>query len=154
MAITKEQRHEYNMAHREESHARYIKNREQILERSRAYHECHRDEKNTKARDKRAIQRAEVLAHYGNSCVCCGESIPEFLSIDHINGGGGKHRKEIGAGAMYRWIIDNNFPDDFQILCHNCNQAKGYYNECPHKKLPPVRDYIREWKESFNDVYV
>jgi hypothetical protein len=29
----------------------------------------------------------------------------------------------------------NEFPDGFQVLCHNCNLAKGYYGECPHNSL-------------------
>jgi hypothetical protein len=154
VTITKEQRHEYNIAHREYAKAYYIKNRDRISERSKVHHEQHRDEILAKSRSKWAEKRSEVMAHYGNRCACCGESTPEFLSIDHINGGGRKHRKEIGSGNMYRWIIDNGFPDSFQILCHNCNQAKGYYGECPHKKLIPIHDYIREWKESFNDIHV
>jgi len=25
---------------------------------------------------------------------------------------------------LKKWIIENNFPEYFQILCHNCNSAK------------------------------
>ena len=38
--------------------------------------------------------RLEILIHYGGpvpKCACCGESHIEFLSIDHIGGGGKKH---------------------------------------------------------------
>lgn len=61
-----------------------------------------------------------------------------FLSIDHIDGGGTKHRKEIGikngkGGNMSFWIIKNKFPTGFQVLCHNCNMAKGFYGQCPHR---------------------
>ncbi len=85
-------------------------------------------------------RRMLVLQFYGSNppqCKCCGEQTIQFLSIDHINGGGNKHRKEIGGSgyALYSWIIKNNFPDGFQILCHNCNQAKGYYGICPHNIL-------------------
>ena len=38
------------------------------------------------------------------------------------------------GSTLHKWIKDNNFPDGFQILCHNCNQAKGYYGICPHEK--------------------
>jgi hypothetical protein len=74
------------------------------------------------------------LKHYGGKCACCGEERREFLSIDHINGGGAKHRKEIHRASLYFWLIKNNFPDAFRILCHNCNQAMGIYGYCPHKK--------------------
>jgi hypothetical protein len=86
-------------------------------------------------RDKRAAVRLAVLAGYGGRCACCGESQPEFLAIDHINGGGGKERKAgLTYQKFYRFILENNFPSDYQILCHNCNMAKAFYGECPHRR--------------------
>jgi|SRR6266850_4244144 len=82
-------------------------------------------------------KRAIVLEHYNYTCNCCKVKFEqEFLGIDHINGGGGKHRKEPGicGGGIYRWLIKNNFPPEFQCLCHNCNQAKGYWGTCPHQR--------------------
>lgn len=81
----------------------------------------------------RGYLRKEVLNHYGNKCACCAEETKEFLTIDHINGGGGKHRKEIN-GHVYRWLKKNNFPDGFRLLCYNCNCARGFYGVCPHEK--------------------
>lgn len=79
--------------------------------------------------------RLEVLEHYGRVCACCGESALEFMSIDHVNGGGSKHRKELGLGSrIERWLKHNNFPTGFRILCHNCNQALGHYGYCPHNR--------------------
>ena len=77
-----------------------------------------------------------VLNAYGNKCQCCGEITNEFLAIDHINGNGKKHKNDVvkNCGTQYyRWIIRNNFPKDLQILCHNCNMAKGFYGKCPHE---------------------
>lgn len=90
--------------------------------------------------------RQQVLDHYGNKCTCCGETIPEFLSIDHINGGGNGHRKSLEANGMkkhhgtgfYKWLIDNEYPEGFQLLCHNCNFAKGHYGKCPHEEVDSV----------------
>jgi len=76
-----------------------------------------------------------VMAHYGGRCACCGEDRLQFLTIDHINGGGTKHRKEIGHGghAVYRWLIRNDFPPDFQVLCFNCNDGRQVNGGiCPH----------------------
>lgn len=90
-------------------------------------------------------KRLQVLIHYSSNppqCKCCNENIIQFLSIDHINGGGNKHRKESKIGYIYSWLIKNNFPEGFQVLCHNCNMAKGYYGECPHSSNnspPPFR---------------
>ena len=78
--------------------------------------------------------RVKVLNHYGHKCACCGEDRYEFLAIDHKNGDGNKHRKEIKGTNVCLWIIRNDYPDDLQILCHNCNMAKTFYGVCPHKK--------------------
>jgi hypothetical protein len=81
-----------------------------------------------------------VLEHYSGippKCACCGESRLEFLSIDHINNDGAKQRKEIGkkyGSTFARWLIKNDFPDGYQILCFNCNCAKGFFGYCPHQK--------------------
>lgn len=93
-----------------------------------------RHDANTK-RNYQAV-RAEVLAAYGGACACCGESTPEFLGIDHIFNDGAEDRKRRGMSGytLYRHLRRNGFPKDrFQLLCHNCNQAKGYYKICPHQ---------------------
>jgi len=78
----------------------------------------------------------KVLDHYGTKCVCCGQDDPIFLTVDHIDGDGEKHRKEIkkwGSG-FYKWLIDQNFPCGFQILCYNCNMGRHRNGGiCPHK---------------------
>ena len=80
--------------------------------------------------------RKEVFAAYGNKCTCCGETTQEFLTIDHVYGGGKKHRQDfnlLGAN-LYYWLRENNYPQkEFQILCANCNMAKARYGGCPHK---------------------
>jgi len=81
--------------------------------------------------------RRKVLVAYGGKCACCGETEFKFLAVDHINGGGNKHRLLVAGNkkaSILRWIVRNRFPKDFQILCHNCNVAKGSYGICPHKE--------------------
>ncbi len=77
--------------------------------------------------------KKEIYDHYGNKCQCCGEKRKEFLSIDHMDGGGHKHRKEIGGNGLYYWLRQKKFPKNFRILCMNCNWAIGVYGYCPHK---------------------
>ena len=97
----------------------------------------------SRAKEANVKRRVIVLNQYGGNppkCACCGEKEYKFLSIDHINGGGNKHRKEMGlkdgkGGSIYCWLIQNNFPKGFQVLCHNCNMAKGFYGKCPHGKI-------------------
>ncbi len=82
-------------------------------------------------------KRQMVYDYYGGKCACCGETQFEFLSIDHINGGGTQHRikEKIRGTGMIDWLIRKGLPEGFQVLCHNCNQAKGYYGKCPHALL-------------------
>ena len=87
---------------------------------------------------KRAVLKLKdnIFERYGNCCACCNESHREFLIIDHIDGGGNKHRKEMtrNGQAIYHWLRKNNYPEGFQILCANCNMAKAFNSMCPHKK--------------------
>lgn len=90
-----------------------------------------------KVERSRAV-RLDVLSVYSNGtmkCACCGESELKFLCLDHIHGGGSKHRKEVGSGfALYLWLKRSGYPKGYQVLCHNCNMAKGFYGLCPHKE--------------------
>lgn len=83
----------------------------------------------------RLKRRQDVLVAYGGKCACCGEAQNEFLSIDHIDGGGREHRRQIGTGAnvLYHWLRKNDYPEGFRVLCHNCNAARGFYGYCPHQ---------------------
>ena len=86
-----------------------------------------------KQRVQHEAVRAKILAHYGETCACCGGT--EWLSIDHINGGGLKHRIEqfgnkTACDQLYRWLIKNGFPDGFQVLCRACNSSKAGGERC------------------------
>jgi len=83
-------------------------------------------------------------------CRCCGlNDHLEFLALDHIAGKKQMdsepelvqlgYSSKLGGTSLTKWIISNNFPKGFQILCHNCNMAKGITqnnNECPMKNKP------------------
>ena len=85
--------------------------------------------------------RNDVFAGYGNRCACCGEDNPGFLSIDHVDGDGVKHRKTLpGSGAktlsVYREIRIANYPSNYQLLCFNCNCGEQRNaGVCPHIEL-------------------
>lgn len=85
---------------------------------------------------KRKEERSRVLLHYGNSCNCCGESIERFLTVDHVHNDGSSHRKVMKTDRIYSWLIRNNFPAGFQVLCYNCNCGRQLNGGiCPHQQL-------------------
>jgi hypothetical protein len=85
---------------------------------------------------KRLETRVQVLEMYGSVCACCGEYRPEFLAVDHVNNDGTAQRKCHGGGYRYtKWLLSEK-RDGFQVLCHNCNSAKGFYGYCPHENSP------------------
>lgn len=132
----------------------------------KAYHAAHRDRKNELNRNYHAEKtrsnplwvkterertkeywrrlRLEIMDAYGGRrCACCGESNQMFLSVDHINGDGAQHRRQLGyttgngrggSSRTMQWIKQNNFPPGFQVLCFNCNHGKHVNGgTCPHK---------------------
>lgn len=94
-----------------------------------------------KERNKIAYRKCkrETMSHYGKVCQCCGESRLEFLTLDHINQDGAEHRRKMGFNStctgygFYLWLRKNNWPNlGLQVLCANCNSAKGSCGVCPH----------------------
>ena len=124
------------MAHTQmDSAQKRIKQREQ----TKRYYAKHPGICGAISRRSRQRRRHDAIMTYGGyECVCdhngkqCGTSDPEFLSIDHINGGGFAHRKATKTGNdFYLWLRMNDYPPGFRVLCHNCNQARGFYGRCP-----------------------
>ena len=137
----------------EKEKERRLKNIEQYKKVSRSYYWNHKEAIITQRKERRlkhnaymnqwsrtyyVKRRMMVIDYYSKGkrkCNCCGEKEYKFLCIDHIKGGGSKHRKELKTGGRHYvdWLIRNNYPKGIQILCHNCNLAKGFYGKCPHK---------------------
>ena len=124
----------------------YKKNTDRILEQKKLYRLENKELLNANQRRfmKESYKGARmiVLQHYSRGvpqCACCGELIYEFLSIDHMEGKKKwNHDISFGGHKLYRWLINNNFPDGFQVLCCNCNFARGRRDGdgiCPHQKI-------------------
>jgi hypothetical protein len=83
----------------------------------------------------------EAYNFYGGyKCVCCGITEPTMLTLDHVDGGGTRHKKEIGRGYhYYRWLKNNGFPTKLQVMCYNCNSSKHLNGGiCVHKRPNPA----------------
>jgi len=86
-------------------------------------------------RDERTRLRDQVFDHYGRVCACPGCGATDKLTIDHVNGGGTAHRIEVfgrlaESVKMHRWLIEQGFPDGFQVLCTSCNASKWKGTAC------------------------
>lgn len=93
-----------------------------------------KEKKYAALRERSRKKRLQVLEKYGEKCVCCGENEVKFLEIDHINNDGAEHRRKMGSSMIVQWLIKRGYPKGFQLLCSNCNMAKGRYGKCPHNK--------------------
>lgn len=63
--------------------------------------------------------RSDVFNAYGGCmCICCGESILDFLTIDHINNDGNEERRRLKMSMtsnptgdrFYGWLKKQGFP--------------------------------------------
>jgi hypothetical protein len=82
-----------------------------------------------KAADRKAhnARRLKVLQAMGGKCVHCGFSDWRALQIDHVNGGGRAEKLKIGSTRYYKHVLAH--PDDYQLLCANCNWIKKHEND-------------------------
>ena len=128
----KEWKKEYNKKYYQENKEKikeydkkyYQENQEKIKE----YREKTKEWKKEYNKKYRQENKELVYNHYGNGvieCACCREKEIDFLSLDHIYNNGAKHRKKVGKTISFKWIMKNNFPPIFQLLCMNCNFSKG-----------------------------
>lgn len=99
----------------------------------KTYYEKNREDFNQKCLQRYHNLRKLVLAMYGGKCACCGEKHETFLALDHVNGGGQKHRHSRGGNyGVYKDALLANDPTEFRVLCHNCNFAIYQCGLCPH----------------------
>lgn len=112
----------------------YLKNQEKMRQKRRERYENQKQKRGGLPSPEYLKAKDEVLRYYSSGsmkCGCCGIVGVHFLTIDHING------KRNGDGRsgyrLYRYLIKNNFPEGYQVLCWNCNGAKRTQIECPHE---------------------
>jgi len=134
------------------AYARYLQNPERAREQQRhfrkenpekikAYHKQYYETYHTNCLARSANTRQKITeeafnAYGGFICNCCGETIPKFLTIDHINGVTKEERKRQRTGWLfYRWLKLQGYPPGYQVLCYNCNLGRARNQGiCPHKE--------------------
>ena len=86
-----------------------------------------------------------MIEAYGGKCTCCGETIFEFLTIDHIDGREPSDQRR--GKHLYLYLKKLGWPQDrFRLLCFNCNAARGQWGYCPHEGL-------RDEQETEEEIY-
>jgi hypothetical protein len=121
---------------KEKMNVYYLNNRDGFLERRREYREKNRIALNKELRDYHSRNKATCLTFYSPDEIpkCSADGCPvtdiDMLTIDHINNDGADHRRGIHGGnkaghGTYRWLIKNDFPPGFQVLCFNHNFKKA-----------------------------
>jgi hypothetical protein len=110
-------------------------------EKRRRWNAAHPEQRKAAGKKERDSLRLQVLVAYGGRCACCGESRAALLAIDHVGGLPPEGRSHAGPYLFYRWLRRNGFPPGFQVLCFNCNHAKGPGpGECLCRSLPTVQE--------------
>lgn len=88
--------------------------------------------------------RLKVLSKYCGGkpkCMCpgCDVSKLEFLTLQHIHGGGTKQRHALrrhGTGInFYYWVRKYGYPKYLTVFCANCNLAESRFGGCPHRRV-------------------
>jgi hypothetical protein len=127
-----EKREKLNAQSREYYHAHLEEMRDYGRKYMANYRKTHPSYANISPKKSRQKTKIEVLTHYGNGkleCIQCGENRLPCLTIDHINGNGNKHRKELPESVrrdFYRYLKIWGFPPEYQTLCMNCQFIKKY----------------------------
>ena len=128
--------------------------------RNRPETKAHRQERESHIRLKVLQEYSKRLSNSNVPCCnCCGmNGHVDFLAIDHIAGAKQMdsepelvklgYSSKLKSTKWFNWIMDNNFPKGFQILCHSCNYAKflSKNNTCPHK-VDHQEETFTDWEK-------
>ncbi|HUT00427.1 MAG TPA: hypothetical protein VMY59_08935 [Candidatus Thermoplasmatota archaeon] len=112
----------------------YISDLEKHREDAKIY--SHSEKGQQQIKQRIFVLKNTVFNHYspgGIKCALSEANHPgydcidfEVLSIDHVNGNGANHRREIkvSGNRFYLWLIQHGFPEGYRVLCYNCQQKE------------------------------
>ena len=136
-------------------HNRYYRkiNREILLIKDRERYSKNREEFKKSVTFRHSLNKIAVMMHYSKGkpkCVKCKEDNLLFLNIDHIRGRKAEgHDSKMTSGQLYRFLLKNNFPKNYQVLCFNHNLIKEIQrkkNLKQSKVLIRQREYTKKIK--------
>jgi hypothetical protein len=137
--------HEYQKKQRKSLEYHIEHRREYYKTKRKDWHKNYRKVNSKRLREQKNIRmnkaKEEGIKEYGSKCTCCNETQIEFLTIDHIYGIKKENDKK-RAKKLWIKLKKLGWPKDkYQLLCWNCNCAKGIWGICPHKESE-VKDEI------------
>lgn len=106
----------------------YSENKNGILEHNEKWRQKHLGICNKNNKISYVRNRIICLSIYSNNelkCKYCGYDNIDALDIDHINNDGYKFRQDNPQWKKFhKYLMKNNFPSGYQVLCKNCNWLK------------------------------
>jgi len=115
----KQEKNEYDKDYRQ-------KNKEKLRRQHKLWYIENKTGANQRSRERRKKLfdkwLGKAIEGYGGKCSVCGENRSETLVFHHVNGGGKEHRRITGSDyGFYKWLVENNFPSEIELLCANCH---------------------------------
>jgi hypothetical protein len=126
----------YNDVRRMGSIVYYNAHRDTVLERIKNYKTKNKEKIRIQGKIYRENVKLKILVYYSKTDPPqCADphhthDVPftdiRALTIDHINGGGSEHRREMRkkGNTFYNWLKKNYYPNGYQCLCVNCQFIK------------------------------
>lgn len=105
----------------------------------------HHDQRSARRKLRRRRRALDLL---GGACACCGlagEAFASVLTLHHVRGTGGEHRRllgSIGRGLSEEIVMLGGSPPppfDVEILCRNCHELTHALGRCPHRAGPRLK---------------
>ena len=106
----------------------YEKNKEKAREQKREVMRRLRSESpekyNEQSRKAKIREKLKLFEMYGRVCAMCGFDDMRALSLDHKKNNGNEERRSLGERGVYRRAKAEFRPEEYQILCMNCQFIK------------------------------
>lgn len=115
----------------------YLGNKQEIIRKNSTYSRNNPELKRQISRDHYHRIKLHCFSLFGNICVDCGCSEIDVLQLDHINGGGQLERTKLSNLQILKRAINN--PNDYQLLCANCNWRKRNNAEYRSEQITQLR---------------